>query len=910
MNLENIFSQIDKSESFVALVFLLAAFVLGMIFVWIWLGGKIKDARKALEEEQLKNSALMGKNEELENEAKIHLADVNRIKIENRDLAEQHNTSLQEKDRLYSQVIMLSESEALLKDELDDVNSRYTIMESSQQKMSSSLTQISSDFETSVAQKDSLHSRVAELEAANQDLIETRTRENASYTTQLGSLQETLNHLQAEHTIAQNDLAAKTEEFNSFRSKYLMMKNEHGALSSSHENMVSDLEAKTAKLTNQQDMIKSLLVKQNQYIVDLEAAKEEMNSFKSVASTSKDKEIAAVYNAQILSLQEALETATDNLATLEAEKENTNEELAKLRQKANSEVTAEVNSDDRNPSYSSFDDTNDTSLSVELNVIKKQLEKEQQARIDQQQEADRWRASLITMKADLAQAEEDRAQEQENFLNELAELKDNHREMLELEAQKLEEATVKVEELEAKVTWLEAISNDAENDVIHLETSQGNVLDIENDKLSTARDENMQLQSQVNSLLSKIRELQASSEEVGLMGDSAQEELIEGLEAQAVQLGAIANDAENDIIELEEKYTRILNIENDKLSAAKNKIDALNLQIDRAEAKLTNLEATLNDVENDNIELEEKYAKILNIENDKFSAAKDNIFNLETQIGLLETKVIRLEAMANDAENDYIEHEAKLERLLDIEQAKLSASKDANMSLMEQLAEFKLKAAGSIAVTNENKVVDTIAPSAEVNTNTRTDANLEDNAMDSNQATKALKKLIGNKIPATSSQKDNLQVIKGIGPRIEEKLNQLGLNSYHQISSLTKDQIQMIRTALDIFPGRIEQDNWVKQAKELYEENKELTPASAKVAIQNLIGNRIPKASAKNKDDLKLIKGVGGFLEKKLNDIGIYTFEQISKFDNDIIENVTVAIEFFPGRIKRDKWVKQSKELM
>lgn len=69
------------------------------------------------------------------------------------------------------------------------------------------------------------------------------------------------------------------------------------------------------------------------------------------------------------------------------------------------------------------------------------------------------------------------------------------------------------------------------------------------------------------------------------------------------------------------------------------------------------------------------------------------------------------------------------------------------------------------------------------------------------------------------------------------------------------------------------------------------------------------KADETQKDDLKLISGVGPFIEKKLNSIGIYTFEQISRFNDDDIETVTDLIEFFPGRIKRDDWKGQAKKL-
>ncbi|MDH7445704.1 hypothetical protein [Aquimarina sp. 2201CG14-23] len=68
-------------------------------------------------------------------------------------------------------------------------------------------------------------------------------------------------------------------------------------------------------------------------------------------------------------------------------------------------------------------------------------------------------------------------------------------------------------------------------------------------------------------------------------------------------------------------------------------------------------------------------------------------------------------------------------------------------------------------------------------------------------------------------------------------------------------------------------------------------------------------ADESQKDDLKLISGVGPFIEKKLNSIGIYTFDQISKFTKEDIDTVTELIQFFPGRIERDNWKDQANTL-
>lgn len=68
-------------------------------------------------------------------------------------------------------------------------------------------------------------------------------------------------------------------------------------------------------------------------------------------------------------------------------------------------------------------------------------------------------------------------------------------------------------------------------------------------------------------------------------------------------------------------------------------------------------------------------------------------------------------------------------------------------------------------------------------------------------------------------------------------------------------------------------------------------------------------ATSAEADDLKIISGVGPQIAERLNALGIYTFRQIAHFNDADIEAVTKAIEFFPGRIQRDRWVEQSMTL-
>ena len=61
-------------------------------------------------------------------------------------------------------------------------------------------------------------------------------------------------------------------------------------------------------------------------------------------------------------------------------------------------------------------------------------------------------------------------------------------------------------------------------------------------------------------------------------------------------------------------------------------------------------------------------------------------------------------------------------------------------------------------------------------------------------------------------------------------------------------------------------------------------------------------------DDLKKISGVGPVLEKKLNALGITTYAQVAGFSAEDIARVDEALSF-KGRIDRDNWIDQAKEL-
>jgi len=62
-------------------------------------------------------------------------------------------------------------------------------------------------------------------------------------------------------------------------------------------------------------------------------------------------------------------------------------------------------------------------------------------------------------------------------------------------------------------------------------------------------------------------------------------------------------------------------------------------------------------------------------------------------------------------------------------------------------------------------------------------------------------------------------------------------------------------------------------------------------------------------DNLTTINGIGPVIEKKLHGLGITTFQQIADLDQARMDEINEQLSF-KGRIEREEWVEQAKELI
>ena len=159
--------------------------------------------------------------------------------------------------------------------------------------------------------------------------------------------------------------------------------------------------------------------------------------------------------------------------------------------------------------------------------------------------------------------------------------------------------------------------------------------------------------------------------------------------------------------------------------------------------------------------------------------------------------------------------------------------------------------------------------------------------------------------PRSGQSPDDLTRIKGIGPKINSKLNDQGIYYYDQIAGFTGSDLAWADRELE-FKGRAVRDRWIPQAQGLMNtaaaSGNEPTVAAPAGLLTKPLEGRDP-------DDLTAIKGVGDVLQKQLNDKGIYYYQQIAEFTDSDQEwaNQTLG---FPGRVERDNWIPQARELM
>ncbi|HEX8257460.1 MAG TPA: hypothetical protein VF589_07490 [Allosphingosinicella sp.] len=78
-----------------------------------------------------------------------------------------------------------------------------------------------------------------------------------------------------------------------------------------------------------------------------------------------------------------------------------------------------------------------------------------------------------------------------------------------------------------------------------------------------------------------------------------------------------------------------------------------------------------------------------------------------------------------------------------------------------------------------------------------------------------------SQLPGASGPPDNLQMLKGVGPKLAEKLNDNGIIRFEQLARLSTNEVDMLESRLGPFKGRLARDRVVEQASYLARDDRD-----------------------------------------------------------------------------------------
>jgi len=80
---------------------------------------------------------------------------------------------------------------------------------------------------------------------------------------------------------------------------------------------------------------------------------------------------------------------------------------------------------------------------------------------------------------------------------------------------------------------------------------------------------------------------------------------------------------------------------------------------------------------------------------------------------------------------------------------------------------------------------------------------------------------VHSELPGASGPPDNLEVMKGVGPKFAVRLNECGITRFDQIARLSANEIDMLDEKMGPFKGRLVRDRVVEQAAYLARDDRD-----------------------------------------------------------------------------------------
>ena len=231
--------------------------------------------------------------------------------------------------------------------------------------------------------------------------------------------------------------------------------------------------------------------------------------------------------------------------------------------------------------------------------------------------------------------------------------------------------------------------------------------------------------------------------------------------------------------------TRLANSTASRLNDVRNERDQLDRELEATENKLASVRGELDASETEAVRIADLHQKAIAV-----------VAGLEGDLGAAQARI-------EDFESDLL---AANSRLRELEAALLIASVrvadfDTEAAPRPDLDEGRTELGRNPRMSADlSEMDDPATPAGAMSASTDVDSN----------------RYVHTEALGTQGQDrlDNLQAINGIGPKMEQLLNSVGIRTWEQVSALNETEAANVDRTLSLH-GRMERDGWVDQARAL-----------------------------------------------------------------------------------------------
>jgi len=347
--------------------------------------------------------------------------------------------------------------------------------------------------------------------------------------------------------------------------------------------------------------------------------------------------------------------------------------------------------------------------------------------------------------------------------------------------------------LRARIEVLAAIEGEngnLRNDIRVLQSKHTDELSgmrLDNDKLQVRIAALDRIQEENEQLLQQLRELRNAQTQVKeLQTQLAEVELhnADQVRNQLAEWHAERAQSTAQLLALEESAAqlRVAQTEAARLQAAETA--QLRLVIDRIQIEGNDLRQTIKLLEADKEQTSEQLIKA----HELLASSSAQATELRVAHDTLCEKLVKLE-------NSQLEHDA----LLTLASDELNAEKAVNSQLRQELAQRNVEA-----------ILDSHVQESEVAEAPMSNEKAVECADYENADTDSLPAL---KVPELQ---DDLKTIRGVGAKLEQKLNMIGICNFRDLVELEEQGYERAARLIPDLANRIQRDGWMQQARELH----------------------------------------------------------------------------------------------